>query len=162
MTTQTKQTLRRPHLPATFTKAEAERFKARGWCNVSFVGPLDAVAKGLGDMEGIAPIMPQASADSPDKVTSAFDKASPTGAQGMLFRLWFETKADAKRFLVELPAFFATNATKMRGGWYGLNLDVDLLTLQIEMLEFAKTKGLSAFDDDDAIKLLAQATAQAA
>ena len=152
----------RPHIPATLSKEDAETFKKLDWCGVCFVGPLDATAKGLGDSEGIAPIMPVISTEWADKLSASFDKTSPTCAQAMLFRIWLESKVDAKRLLVELPAFFSTRAEKMRGAWYGLDVGTDLLELQIKMLEFATTRGLQAFDDEDALRLLREPTERAA
>ena len=145
---------RQPHNPVPLSQAEAEVFKKHQWSSVGFFGPLNVIANGLGDTVGIAPIMPVSGADWTEKTSNQFDKASPICAQAMLIRLWFETKGESKRFLVELPAFFATRALKMRGAWYGLEVGADLLELQIAMIDFAKERGLHAFDDEDVSKRL--------
>ena len=152
----------RPHIPATLSKEDAEKFKKLDWYSVCFIGPLGRVPRSLGDTIGITPIMPVISTEWADKLSASFDKTSPTCAQAMLFRLWLESKVDAKRLLVELPAFFSTRAEKMRGAWYGLDVGTDLLALQVEIIDFCEALGMSVFDDEDALKLLMEPTERAA
>lgn len=159
--TQVKQMSRRAFSPMRLPDEECIQFAAKSWCAISFVGPLETVPRHLGDTEGLAPIAPRLASDWADKMSAQIDRASPIFAQGLLFRLWLETKADAKRLLVELPAFFASRATKLRGDWYGLPPGFDTDVLMIELLDFAASRGLRAFDDEVVVKQLRDLTAVA-
>lgn len=63
---------------------------------------------------------------------------------------------------MELPAFFAHRAIKLRGDWYGLPADVDMLALQIDLIDFASACGLHVRDDEAVLRELRSSLSQAA
>jgi hypothetical protein len=157
-----KASARRAYNPPRLAKPEAEALTEKTWHSISIVGAFDTVSQRAGDVPGVLPVAPWLGSDWPGKIAVIVDRASPTAAQGIHFRLWCETKSDAKRLLVELPAFFANKATKLRGDWYGLPPDVDMLTLQLELMEFAEQRNLTVFDDEAALQMLRETTKSAA
>ncbi len=156
-----KANARRAYNPSRLTKPEADAFARKNWHCMSLVGALDSMPQKNGDAHGVMPVAPWLSSDWQGKVAATVDRASPIAAQGIHFRLWCESKADAKRLLIELLAFFADKATKLRGDWYGLPHDVDMLTLQLELMEFAEQRNLTVFDDETAIKVLRETVSAA-
>ena len=48
----------------------------------------------------------------------------------------------------------------MRGDWFALPADVDIISLLIDLIEFAASRAMIAFDDVDAQAKLRQIAAQ--
>ena len=162
-TSSTKLTVRKPFEPASLPKTEVATLAGAGFTSITFIGTLVHIPHKSSLSDRILPIMPSVTSDWNPKTAAQADRLSPLFPVGLLFRVWCETKADAKRLLNELPAFLHDKgAIKLRGEWWGFATDIDCELLQLELQETAAMRGITVLDDDDVLKRIRKQEAQAA
>jgi hypothetical protein len=97
-------------------------------------------------------VQPCISGSFKDTITSVMDRYNPTQPQGLLFRIWLGSKAEAKRLECELPGLLSSKGRARRAGWLGPDADLTLLQLEIE--ELAARLGLKIFGDDELLAIV--------
>ena len=154
-TNQPATSMRRAHAIARIDKPSRETFRQTDFHSIGFVGSFEAVPTYRADGETYTLISPWLGSDWEGKAWANLDRSSPLCALGLLCRLWFDSKDEAKRLMAELPAFFGSmRAINLRGDWYGLPADVDLVALQLDLMDAATRRGLHVFDDETALNRL--------
>jgi hypothetical protein len=129
-------------------------FKELGMNNLFIVGASQSVPNGFDYPFGVRPILAGISASWTDKDGPIADAYSPLDPKVLYFRVWLESQQDAKRLLMEFPRLMAKLGTSLRGNWYDLNRDVDLVQLRKELCDFAQDCGLKTYTDEKVIEMI--------
>ncbi len=137
----------------TITADEVAAMKARGFTALCICGPGKPVPRGLGDNVGVNPVVVILNSSFKDSVSAPLDRASATYPQGMLFRIWLASKADAKRLENELPALLSQNGSATRSAWFDIGRDADFDALHCAILDLAKDMGLQTYSDSQVLQI---------
>jgi len=80
-----------------YSKPDAAFVRQLGFVALSLYGSVEPVPRALGDTVGVRPILPVISSRLNNPVEANLDRYSPTFYPGLLARIWFANKDDAKR-----------------------------------------------------------------
>lgn len=134
-----------------YLKAELRKGQ---YCAVWAAGPVEVVAKRIGDNRGCRPVKFGITASWNDTVTPQLNAASYATRSEMLFRLWCANTGRAKTLVSLIDGEMSLAAVPMRVGWNDLGPELNLRRFEKSIRELARDFQIWTWSDDELHKLL--------
>lgn len=137
--------------------AVMREFRAADFCALYVAGPIDLVPRKMGDNRGGRPIKIGLTRSMQDTISANMDGASPYWEQRMLFRVWVEGHATARRLeSLVLDALVNGAEERLRKSYHEMGAEFDTAFFEMEVHNIAMVNAITAYDDDSMMIALAR------